>query len=110
MDIAHRLPSPPQRLGLAPPSPWPLAAAYLAAALTTLVLGVAAGLAPGFLLLAPVALLVTGSVETGERILARARRRREADEWILHDAGAFGSRRAWRVAELTSDRERKLLA
>ena len=39
--------------------------------------------------------------------LTRRRERREADYWIAH---GFDSRYPWRVAELTSERERKLCA
>jgi hypothetical protein len=41
------------------------------------------------------------------RWLERRRERRVADEWIAH---GFASRYGWRVAELTADRERRLLA
>ncbi len=39
--------------------------------------------------------------------LARRRARRDADHWIAH---GFESRYPWRVAELTSERERKACA
>lgn len=48
-----------------------------------------------------------GRARAPGRWLQRRRERRVADEWIGH---GFTSRYAWRVAELTSARERRLLA
>jgi hypothetical protein len=62
------------------------------------------------LLLAAAALAVSGILEGGQRLAARRRRRAEADAWILQAGGAFADRRAWRVAELTSPKERRALA
>lgn len=49
----------------------------------------------------------TKRVRTPRAWLERRRERRTADEWIAH---GFDSRFRWRVAELTSDAERRLLA
>ncbi len=48
-----------------------------------------------------------GRARNPRRWLERRRERRVADEWIAH---GFASRYTWRVGELTSDRERRLLA
>jgi hypothetical protein len=48
-----------------------------------------------------------GRARNPKRWLEHRRERRLADEWIAH---GFASRYAWRVGELTSDRERRLLA
>ena len=80
------------------------------AAVAAVVLGVcaAAGLRGDTLLVAPISLALLGVVLAARRWDERRRLCAAADAWIArsHDGASYG----WRVAELTSRRERTMLA
>jgi hypothetical protein len=80
------------------------------AAVSALVLGIAAssGLRGDPLLVAPISLALLGVVLTVRRWDERRRLCAAADAWIVQSGG--DSSYGWRVAELTSGRERRLLA
>jgi hypothetical protein len=109
MSLLHHVDEPLPR-ATAPASPWPPGAVYATAAAIAAALGIAAGLGVFAPAVVACVLLAVGAERCGERLFEGHRRRVEADSWILQAGGAFGSRRAWRVAELTSARERRLLA
>jgi len=95
-----------------PPSSSQAALAPLVAlvAVAAVVLGVcaAAGLRGDTLLVAPISLALLGAVLAARRWDERRRLCAAADAWLArgHDGASYG----WRVAELTSRRERRLLA
>jgi len=82
------------------------------AALAAAVLGVAAlaGLHGDTLLVAPISLALLGVVLTARRWDESRRLRAEADRWLERGYESRASRYAWRIDELTSVRERRLLA
>lgn len=108
MDFAHAL-----RQGgesnQAPGRTWPVALAWLGLAGISLAIGFGAGLSLRPLLVAPLTLLLFGAYRTSRSWREASRRRREADAWI--ESMAVVPRRCrWRVDELTSAHERRLLA
>jgi hypothetical protein len=100
-DLRAEAPRPPQAV-LAP------LLALAAAAAVVLGLCAAAGLRGDTLLVAPISLALLGVVLTVRRWDERRRLCAAADAWIArgHDGASYD----WRVAELTSRRERRLLA
>jgi len=92
----------------APQAPLPAAVPYLATAAAALAIGWAAGLTWPDRLIVPIALVALAAIKVAGRGIERHRRRIEADDWLL-GAGRV-SRYEWRVAELTSARERTILA
>ena len=107
MDVIHTA-----DLRAEPPSSSQAALAPLVAlvAVAAVVLGVcaAAGLRGDTLLVAPISLALLGAVLAARRWDERRRLCAAADAWLArgHDGASYG----WRVAELTSRRERRLLA
>jgi hypothetical protein len=73
-----------------------------------LVAGWAAGLSWPNRLVAPIALVLAGSFGSAQRWNERRKRRAVADAWLR--GGGRTLRFGWRAEELTSPRERKLLA
>ncbi|MGD0715006.1 MAG: hypothetical protein ABSB24_12610 [Gaiellaceae bacterium] len=108
MDFAQLVRLAPRR-HTAPSAPWVPAAACLAAALAVLGLGVAGGLAGDTLLVAPVSLALLGLVLAAQRWEERRRACAAADAWIARGYENRASRYGWRIKELTSWRERRLL-
>ncbi len=92
----------------APASPVPAALPYLVVAVVALGAGWAAGLSWPNRLVLPIALVVAGALRSAQLWNARRRRRAIADDWF--GRGGQASHFEWRAAELTSTRERKLLA
>jgi hypothetical protein len=81
---------------------------YAAAAAVALTVGWAAGLGLADRIVLPVALVLLGLIKTAQRWDERRRRRAVADAWLLR--GGRPAQFAWRVEELTSAGERRLLA
>ena len=92
----------------APASPLPAALPYLALAAVALAAGWAAGLSWPNRLVLPIALVLAGAFRSGQRWNERRRRRAVADAWF--ERGGQAAQFEWRADELTSTRERKLLA
>ncbi len=92
----------------APASPFPAALPYLALAIVALAAGWAAGLSWPNRLVLPIALVLAGAFRSSQRWNERRRRREVADAWFAR--GGQGPQFEWRAEELTSTRERKLLA
>jgi hypothetical protein len=90
------------------PQPWP-APFVLCLALAGVAVGVGdgAGLTGAALVEAPITFAVLGLVLAAARALRAARQRADANDWIRR---GYESRFRWRVAELTSRRERKTIA
>ena len=82
------------------------------AAVAAAVFGAAAsgGLHGSMLVVAPVSFALFGVFLAIDRWITGHRLRNEADAWIGRGYESAGSRYAWRVAELTSARERTILA
>jgi len=95
--------------GGVPRRPVRVLAGYFALSLPALGLGFAAGLVWSEVLVAPVSLALAGAVHSGRRWIELLRRRREADRWLRQGLSP-GTLHGWRVAELTSPRERQMFA
>jgi hypothetical protein len=108
MDFVQLVRLAPRRHA-APSAPWVPAAACLAASLAVLGLGVAGGLAGDALLVAPLSLALLGLVLAAQRWEERRRACAAADDWIMRGYESRASRYGWRIEELTSLRERRLL-
>jgi hypothetical protein len=108
MDLVQFVRVAPRR-HQAPSAPWVPAAACLAASAAVLGLGVAGGLAGDSLLVAPLSLALLGLVLVARRWEERRRACAAADAWIARGYENRASRYGWRIEELTSQRERRLL-
>jgi hypothetical protein len=93
-----------------PAAPWLLAAACALGAGALLGFGIAGGLVGSALLTAPISIALLGVVLAARNAHDRHRLRTEADAWIGRGYESPHSRYAWRIAELTNARERRLLA
>jgi hypothetical protein len=93
---------------LSPARPLPALAPYATAAAVALAAGWAAGLSRPDRLVLPVALLVLGSIKAAQRWIERRRHCAVADAWLR--GGGRATHFEWRAEELTSPRERRLLA
>ena len=83
----------------------------MALAAVAVTVGVAAPLSLDWTLIAAVSLALAGLLHTGRAAVALSRQRQVADSWLRtlrHCAPT--SRYAWRAGELTSERERRILA
>jgi len=107
VDVLHLADLRAERIEAPRPALTPLVAL---AAVAALVFGAAAlgGLRGDPLLVAPISLALLGVVLTARRWDERRRLCAAADAWLARGGGE--SSYAWRVAELTSRRERRLLA
>lgn len=85
-------------------------AAYVVSAAVVLGAGLAIGVDVRAVLVLSIALLLTALWQVAWRWSEGARERRTADWWIAHSQGTTRSRFDWRIAELTSVRERRQLA
>lgn len=92
----------------APASPLTAALPYVGLAVAALAAGWAAGLSWPNRLVLPIALVLTGSVRSAQRLNERNRRRATADAWF--ERGGQAAQFEWRAEELTSAHERALLA
>ena len=90
-------------------APWVPAAACLAVSVAVFALGVAGGLAGNSLLVAPLSLALLGLVLAARRWEECRRACLAADAWIARGYESRASRYGWRIEELTSQRERRLL-
>ncbi|HXY16885.1 MAG TPA: hypothetical protein VEH79_01795 [Gaiellaceae bacterium] len=93
--------------------PRPLATGAIYACLAALALGtgLGAGVSPQGVGVLVVSLALAGTLHAGRSALDLSRRRREADSWLRTMSHCPpSSRYAWRAAELTSSRERRILA
>jgi hypothetical protein len=73
--------------------------------------GVAAGLPSRWIAIVSISVVLTGTIQCGREWRSLNRQRAAADEWLRKRQGrplsiAYG----WRVTELTSNRERRILA
>lgn len=111
MDFAQLVRQAPRRhaASVAPSAPWAPAVACLAGSLAVLGLSFVAGLASEELLAAPISLALLGLVLAVQRREEGRRARAAADAWIERGYVNPASRYGWRIDELTSWRERKLL-
>jgi len=108
MDLVQLVRVTPRR----PPvlsAPWVPAAACIAVSVPVFGLGVAGGLSGNALLVAPLSLALLGLVLSVRRWEERHRARLAADAWIARGYESRASRYGWRIEELTSQRERRLL-
>jgi hypothetical protein len=110
MDLAHsaKLDALGAGTPLTPLAPLVL---FTAGAAVVLGLGALVGLRGDVLVVAPVSLTLFGLFQAARRWDARRRLRAEADAWILRVyENRAASRYGWRIDELTSAHERRLLA
>ena len=108
MDLVQLVRVAPRR-HRAPASPWLPAAAWLATAAAVFGLGVAGGLAGRPLVAAPLSLVLLGFLLAARRWEDRHRACAAADAWIARGYDNRSARYGWRIDELTSERERRLL-
>jgi hypothetical protein len=93
--------------------PHPVVVTVVYAGLAALVLatGLAFGASHQWVVVATISLILAGARHAGRSALELARLRREADDWLSSIRRCSPSSRfAWRAEELTSPRERRLLA
>jgi len=91
-------------------APWAPAVVCGTAAAVVFGAGVAGGVHGATLLVTPVSVALLGVVLLVQRRLDAFRARSSADAWIARGYDSPRSRYGWRVAELTSRRERRRLA
>jgi hypothetical protein len=91
-------------------SGWWTIALYVALAVATASVGEALSLPPSTSIVLPVTLLAYGLLVLARHQIERAGLRRAADAWIARGYESRTSSYAWRIAELTSPRQRQLLA
>jgi len=108
MDLVQLVRVTPRRHP-APSVPWVPAVACLAASVAVFGVGVAGGLAGDSLVVAPLSLALLGLVLAARRWEERRRACATADTWIARGYESRASRYGWRIEELTSRRERRLL-
>jgi hypothetical protein len=108
MDLVQLVRVAPRRHPV-PSAPWLPAGACLAAGTAVFGVGVAGGLAGRSLLVAPLSLVLLGLVLAALRWEERHRACAAADAWIVRGYENRASQYAWRIDELTSQRERRLL-
>lgn len=89
---------------------WPSLGVCVAVAAAALGAAAAGGLRGSVLLEAPASFALLGVFLALDRWAEAGRLRADADEWIARGYESPASRYGWRVVELTSERERKLLA
>lgn len=106
-QLVHRPLRPP---AARPPAPWVPAALCSGPAAATFGFAFAAGLEGRDLLVGPISVALLGVFLAVRRVVVRARLRAAADEWIALGFDGSATRYGWRLEELTSRRERKLLA
>jgi hypothetical protein len=111
MELSHFVhrPARPSRDAL-PPPPWVPAALCCGPALGLFGFGIVGGLTGSALLVAPISLALLGVFLAVRRSIERARRRGAADEWIARGWENPAVQYSWRLEELTSHRERRLLS
>ena len=110
MEFAHVVHRPSAPSATVPPAPWVPAVLCCGPAAATFGFGFAAGLAGSTLLVAPISIVLFGAYLAALRFVHRARLRAAADEWIAVGVDGPATRYRWRIEELTSPRERSLLA
>jgi hypothetical protein len=98
-----------QRRNDQPTPSWEPAVLCLGPAAGTFGLAFAAGLQGDALAVWPISIALLGVLLTVRRRLEAARLRAAADEWIARGWEGPAARYAWRIEELTSPRERKVL-
>jgi hypothetical protein len=109
MDLAHFANLDARRAGT-PPTPLSPLVLFTVGAAVVLGLGALVGLRGDSLVVAPVSLALLGLVQAVGRWDAQRRLRAEADAWIERGyENRTGSRYGWRIGELTSARERRVL-
>jgi hypothetical protein len=108
MDLVQLVRVAPRRHP-APSAPWLPVAACLAAAGAVFGIGVAGGLAGRSLLVGPLSVVLLGFVLAARRWEERHRACAAADAWIARGYENRASRYGWRIDELTSQCERRLL-
>jgi hypothetical protein len=91
-------------------SAWPALGYSALLAAVAAGIGTALSLEPDRLILLPVSFLVYGLVAVARHQIERARLRRAADAWIARGYDGRAASYAWRIAELTSARRRRVLA
>jgi hypothetical protein len=92
-----------------PAAPWVPVMLCVAAAAALFGMGVAGRLDGSFLLVTPISVACLGVVLALRRWAERDRIRTAADAWIARGYESRASRYGWRIDELTSQRERRLL-
>jgi len=108
MDLVQLVRVAPRRHS-APTVPWLPSVACAATAAAVFGLGLAGGLSGRALLVAPLSLVLLGLVLSARRWEERHRACAAADAWIARGYENRASRYGWRIEELTSRRERRLL-
>jgi hypothetical protein len=92
-----------------PSAPWVPATLCCGPAVGFFGFGIAGGLTGSALLVAPISVALLGVFLAVRRSIERARLRGAADEWIARGWENPAARYGWRLEELTSLRERKVL-
>jgi hypothetical protein len=99
-----------QRTAGAPARPLPLVAGSLLLAALAFGIAYAVGLRGPGLSVVPIALVLLGAIQGVLLQAELVHRRRNADQWLRHDLSPLSPLHAWRAVELTSLRERRILA
>jgi hypothetical protein len=105
-QLAHRA----ARKEPAPSSPWAPLFGCVAVAAGAFAVALGGGVTGSALLVAPVSFALLGGLVAVQRWSDGADLRDAADAWIARGYDGRASRYAWRAEQLTSARERKLLA
>ena len=109
MELSQLVHRPARTQHTLPAQPWIPAVSCAVAAAVLFGMGVAGGLEGSFLLVAPISLACLGFLLAVRRWAERDRVRAAADAWIVRGYENRASQYAWRIDELTSQRERRLL-
>jgi hypothetical protein len=109
MELSQLVHRPARTQHTLPAAPWVPVALCAAAAAVLFGVGVAGGLDGSFLLVTPISVACLGVLLALRRWAERDRIRTAADAWIARGYESRASRYGWRIDELTSQRERRLL-
>ena len=109
MELSQLVHRPARTQHTLPAAPWVPLVPCAAAAAVLFGMGVAGGLEGSFLLVVPISVACLGLLLALRSWAERDRIRAEADAWIARGYENRASRYGWRIEELTSHGERKLL-
>ena len=109
MELSQLVHRPARTQHTLPAAPWVPLVPCAAAAAVLFGMGVAGGLEGSFLLVVPISVACLGLLLALRSWAERDRIRAEADAWIARGYESRASRYGWRIDELTSQRERRVL-